>query len=220
MIDDLWIFLRGALVGVIVAAPIGPVGLVCMRTTFDQGRKAGAAVGLGAALADIVYAALAAFGLAATARFLLANEGLLSLVGGSIMLILAGVIWFNRLPDPSQVKEAKSISGSAALGFTMAFTNPLTVLGFAAVFVIFGLSAALTDGRDRLALVAGVAVGSIGYWLSLAEVIARTHHVIPNHWLVRLNHGIAVLLALFGLYALFTGSSGKLPMSPDFLSRQ
>ncbi len=219
MFDDAWILLRGVAVGVMIAAPVGPVALVCMRTTYDRGLRAGMAVGFGAALADVVYAVMAAFGLAAVARFFIAHDQLFGIAGGVVMLILAVIIWFTPVTDDTAiaVKERPGVKGSFALGFTMAFTNPLTVLGFAAVFVALGLAPAMQDLGDRLSLILGVALGSAGYWLGLAQLIARTRHLIPHRWLVLTNHGIAVLLLGFGLYTLYSGLFDEMPVDTQML---
>ncbi len=210
------IFLRGILIGVIVAAPVGPVALLCIRETRDDGVVQGVATGLGAALADVFYAMVAVFGVFILSSLLLDHQRSLRLAGGSLMLALAAAEWFAKPRDPSTIKEPRNPLGSFGLGFAMAFTNPLTIIGFTAVFIAFGFAEVVLNPVGKVSLVAGVAVGSAAWWLFLVALVRRGLRLLTPRAQVLMNHATAAMLAVFGVYAIVTGISGETPMT-DFL---
>ena len=161
---ELPFFIKGVLLGFSIAAPVGPIGVLCIRRTLANGLLNGFLSGLGVATADGIYGLIAAFGVTAISTFLLDNQIYLRLIGGLFLLHL-GYITFQATPAEIGLKEeGKSRFGSYVSVFFLTLMNPMTIMSFAAVFA--GLGVATTGGDYVLAalLVLGVFIGSMLWW--------------------------------------------------------
>lgn len=203
--DTIGAILRGVAIGLAVAIPVGPMALLCMRRTLERGFPFGFATGLGAAAADLFYSSIAAFGIAAIESILLDYRLQLSLVGGIFLVALAVR---TGLGQPATESKASNSTGgilrALASSFVLTATNPLTVLGFIAIFAGFGVGSGLANTDLAFDLVMGVFAGSAAWWLILSTIIASIRHLFAPRTLHRLNLGAAVLLAAFGAYELIS----------------
>ena len=195
--------IKGLLIGLSIAAPVGPIGLLCIRRSLEQGRIAGLVTGLGAATADAAYGGIAGFGLTAISGFLLAHVSLLHLAGG-VALCWLGARTFRSTPAR---REAQVTAGSlwSAYFSTLLLTlaNPATILSFVAVFAAFGLMTS-PSYPAAATLVAGVFVGSGLWWLFLSSSVAHMRHRVSDDWMQGINRLSGGLIVAFGLYALST----------------
>lgn len=203
---------RGALVGFAIAAPVGPVGLLCIRRTFAHGAGTGLATGLGAAAADAMYGLIAALGVGALASLLLEHASTLRIVGGMLMALL-GVASLRRArrpagAGPGVAKAATPAGLMGAFGSTFALTasSPMTILSFA------GLLAALAppDGSlgGGLLLVVGVFTGSIAWWMILVGGVSASRKAIPPNAIRWIEAVSGVALLAFACWSLITGLTG------------
>ncbi len=199
--DILVLILSGLLIGVAVAAPIGPVNLICIRRTLKYGMLNGFASGAGAAVGDGVFAVVAAFGVTAVISFVAAYSGWLQLVGGVFLLGLGVRTWFDqphlddKLPDGSLGDLLPVIS----VTFFLTITNPATMLGFIA---IFGGVADFTIGTEDYMrasiLVASVIGGSVLWWAAITGFVSLFRDRMTDTGLALLNKVSAVIIVLFG----------------------
>jgi threonine/homoserine/homoserine lactone efflux protein len=200
-------FAKGAIVGFSIAAPVGPIGLLCIRRTLAAGLRRGLATGLGAAAADCVYGCVAGFGLTAVSSFLVGLRLILGVVGG-LSLCWLGLRTF--LAPPAERPAAGQGTGIASAflsTFVLTLTNPMTILSFVAVFSGLGLADA--SGRSgAVALIAGVFAGSAAWWLLLGGAVSVFRTSIGPRWLVAINRGSGALLFAFGVYGMATGLRG------------
>lgn len=164
------LFLKGLAFGFVLAATVGPMWVLCFRRTLAQGTLAGFASGMGIAVADGIYGAIAAFGLSAVSGFLLAQGFWLGLAGAAYLLWLgARALLAAPAPLDGGPAEAPARSLAAAFGSTLALTlaNPPTILAFVAIFASLGLGASAGYAAAGL-IVAGVFLGSAAWWVILA----------------------------------------------------
>lgn len=193
------LFLKGIVIGFAIAAPVGPIAILCAQRTLAEGRLIGLASGLGAATADAVYGAIAAFGLAAIAGLLVGYHPWFR-VGGGIVLCLLGLRTFFA-HGLKQVGRTDVHGLVAAFGttFLLTLTNPITVLAFAAIFAGLGLVAA--DGGKLAAaiLVIGVFLGSSLWWTILSGGVALIRRKIDEGWIQWANRAAGVVIAAFGV---------------------
>jgi len=200
----------GAIIGVLVAAPIGPVNLICIQRTLAFGTINGFFSGLGGAVGDGVFAAISAFGLTAVARLIEGYSMPLKLAGG---LILVGYGIYNfraRVTDPrdgSAVKTKRmgdSTLGAAIAGtFALTITNPATLIGFTALFAAFG--SIYGEGASfgaATAVVLGVFAGSALWWFAITTLTGTFHRHIDARAMRRINHVSGVIVVSFGLLVL------------------
>lgn len=169
------LFLKGLAFGFLLAAAVGPMWVLCFRRTLASGALAGIASGMGIAVADGFYGAVAAFGLTAISGLLLGYRFWLGLAGAAFLLYLGIRTLAAR---PAQEKGEIQPQGLAAaflstLGLTL--TNPPTILAFAAIFAGLGLASSADYGAAAL-VVTGVFLGSAAWWLILAGAAARLRH--------------------------------------------
>jgi threonine/homoserine/homoserine lactone efflux protein len=206
--------MRGVDIGLAVAIPVGPIALLCMRRTLERGFLVGFATGFGAAVADLFYSSIAAFGVSAIESILLEYRTGLSFVGGIFLLLLAAHTATAKSPsldDPASQalraarQKSRGVTSAAASGFILTLTNPLTVLGFVAIFAGFGVGRGLTDVGRALSLVLGVLAGSILWWMILTAIVARIRHFFEARTLHRLNVAAGAVIAGFGFYELAIG---------------
>lgn len=196
--------IKGIVVGFVIAAPVGPVGLLCIRRALADGRTAAFVAGLGAAVADTFYGAVAGLGLSLVSDALLDYRIPLSVVGGLFLLVLGWKAWRN--PISLSMSEAPPLHMGLVKDFTATFfitlTNPATILAFMAVFASLG-AARLPDGMvDAGLLIAGVFAGSALWWLSLSALASAVRHHVTDRWLGHLNQASGGLLILSGLAVL------------------
>jgi len=166
------VVLKGFLIGLSIAAPVGPIGVLCIRRTLTDGRLAGLVTGLGAASADAVYGSMAAFGLTLVTGFLVAQENILRIVGGFFLLYLGIRTFLSHPSNEPASAERNGLPGAYLSTFFLTLTNPLTILSFAAIFAGLGLA---TEERGLLAailLVVGVFLGSASWWLFLSGAVS------------------------------------------------
>ena len=197
--------------GLAIAAPLGPVGLLCLQRSLEQGRALGFTSGLGAAAADTFYGAVAAFGLTWISDFLLAHEFWLGMVGGLVLAGLAMKAFFAKPADPRERCQNGHQSGgldylNAFLStFAITITSPVTIVAFATVFTALGLvdAAGKVHGAHpggmipALILVAGVFSGSTIWWLSLSSLAGFFRKLLNLRFLIWANRLMGVgLLAL------------------------
>jgi threonine/homoserine/homoserine lactone efflux protein len=209
--DYLLLIGGGLLIGMIVAAPIGPVNVICIRRTLAYGPINGFLSGLGAAIGDGVFATIAAFGLTAAAQLIEGYTVPLKVIGGS-MLVAFGIHIFNA--DVSALRDEYGMpvrdAGSRSLvrtilsTFALTMTNPATMFGFLSLFTGLGTFA---GGRDTTFLgaaitVAAVMAGSAAWLFAVTTVTGIFHQRITAHTMHRINEISGIAVAGFGLVVL------------------
>ncbi len=198
----IYFLLKGLALGFSIAAPVGPIGVLCIRRTLAEGHRVGFVSGLGAATADAIYGSIAAFGLTLVSGFLVSQQDGLRLVGGAFLCTL-GVKTFRERP----AERAATATGHglprayvSTLGLTL--TNPATILAFAAIFAGLGIGKAGGDYGSALALVVGVFTGSAAWWLLLSGGVHLLRGKVTVRRLRWVNRLSGAILAGFGLAAL------------------
>lgn len=193
------IFLKGLIVGFLIATPVGPIGLLCIQRTLSEGKLHGLISGLGAATADAVYGLIAALGLTFISNFLVEERLWLRLLGGLFLCYLGTKILLSK-----PAGQASSANGSRHITnygstFFLALTSPVTVLVFAAVFAGLGV---VSSGSYYLSValsVAGVFTGSALWWFMLCGVAGIFHGKISYDKLTGLNKVSGIIVTVFGL---------------------
>jgi len=200
---ELLFFLKGCIIGFSIAAPVGPIGVLCIKRTLHSGRLAGLFSGLGAALADAFYGMIAAFGLSAVANLLLSAQWWLRIVGG-LFLIYLGVKIFLEKPKSidSALNEGRFIKNFTST-FGLTLTNPMTIFSFMAVFAGLGLGSESKNFQDASLLVLGVFIGSCFWWLLLSELVTLFRKKISKMVFLWINRLAGILIFLFGIAAFF-----------------
>lgn len=195
-------FFQGMIVGVALAAPVGPVGLLCIRLALTQGRWAATSAGLGAAAADAIFGAIAGLGLILIQNAIARLDTALSLFGTAIIFAIGVSTWRKPATLDTEPMTPLTLARDFGLTFSMAITNPATMFAALAMFAALGPIDAVAHPIDAVLLVSGVFFGSAAWWLFLASgVIAIRHRITDNIGWV--NKGSAILLFGFAAAILF-----------------
>jgi threonine/homoserine/homoserine lactone efflux protein len=194
--------LKGVVIGLSIAAPVGPIGVLCIRRSLRDGLGMGLVTGLGAATADAVYGCVAGFGLTAVSGFLIRRQSWIGLIGG-VFLCYLGVRTFLSRPSDHAAADAGTTRALAAYGSTLLLTlaNPATILSFAVVFAAFGLGAAV-DYAAAATLVLGVFLGSALWWLILSGGVSLVRTKVNPLGMRMVNRVSGAVLVAFGIFAL------------------
>jgi threonine/homoserine/homoserine lactone efflux protein len=207
------VFLQSMLIGFSIAAPVGPIGILCIRRTLLKGRWAGFATGLGAATADAFYGAIAAFGLTFLANFLI-NQSVWMRIGGGLFLIFLGIKFLGTKPSYERENYINSNSERRLFQdflstFLLTLSNPLTILSFSAIIAGFGSS--VIESRNYFVssmMILGIFLGSSLWWILLTYFSSLfRNHISSNTlvWINRIAGGIILLIGTGVLLSLYSG---------------
>lgn len=193
--------LKGLILGFAIAAPVGPIGLLCIQRTVQFGRLSGLFSGLGAAFADMIYGIIAAFGLTLISEFLFAHQFWLRVVGGAFLIILG----IRTMLAKSHVKDNRVTHKTLITDFVSTFfltmTNPLTILSYLAIFAGLGLADMRGNYFHAAWLVFGVFLGSALWWLILSEGVTLFREKVSQKVMTWINLIAGAMIAIFGLIA-------------------
>lgn len=219
--------LKGLVAGFLVAAPVGPVAVMCIHRTIAHGRLSGYICGLGATLADTVFGAIAALGLGFVATELIANQDWFRIVGGILVMLLGARLALSRQltrravaqeREEEEGEEDGRQEGEAAVtqsqglddhianfvsAFAVMISNPITLVSFAAVFATIDIADIGEKTFWTLALIAGVFCGGAMWWTVLITVSSLFHHRIDERGILWVSRGAGVLILVFGAVILF-----------------
>jgi len=210
---DKMLFIKSVMIGLSIAAPVGPIGVLCIQRSLSRGFRSGFATGIGAACADAIYGLLGAIGIAGIATTLPVLGIVLKIGGGAFLIWLAWGIAREAPTAPAGLSETSraTVLRDFLTTFGLTLSNPMTILSFIAVFAALGPLAtgqAARDGagwRTVLPMVGGVFAGSAVWWLCLSGGTAALRRKMPES----LMHGIArlsaVAIAVFGGFQLVVG---------------
>ncbi len=206
MIVLLFVFFKAFFIGFAIAAPVGPIGVLCIRKTLELGFFGTLAVGLGAALADSLYGLVAATGLTALSGFLLSHSGCIRILGGLLLLGIAykeehsPIISLGEL----QVLRHKKFFKLLSEVILLTLTNPLTIISYIGVFASIG-----TIGQGSLfsilSVVAGIFCGALMWWIILGSLIISIRGHLPDSWLKNIRYLSAIIICGFGIFAIYSG---------------
>ena len=212
---SLELFIKGFIIGLSIAAPVGPIGLLIIKRTLEKGWLTGLISGLGAATADLLYGSIAAFGLSIIISSLLGVKGLLSLVGG-VFLIYLGVktvrdslkTSYSEL-EPAAASDKEGLVKAYLSVLVLTITNPMTILSFLAIFAGVGSESGEGSIFSALLIVIGVFIGSFGWWLFLCLSVDLIRSKITPKVMRGISVGSGMILTAFGvrvIYQLFLSS--------------
>jgi threonine/homoserine/homoserine lactone efflux protein len=197
---DISLLLKGLVIGFSIAAPVGPIGVLCIRRTLVQGRLYGFVSGLGAASADAIYGAIAGFGLTFISNFLVEQQTWLRLIGGLFLFVLGLKTLLEKPTDQAFSDQMNKLIDAYSSTFFLTFTNPITIISYVAIFAGLGLA---SDGRSYFSagiLVLGVFTGSMLWWLLLnggAGIFREKFTLNGLQWINRIS---GVIIIGFGIY--------------------
>lgn len=201
-----YLLLKGLIVGFAMAAPVGPIGVLCIRRSLHDGFKMGFVTGCGAAVADGIYGAVAAFGLTFVAHILLTYQHWIRW-GGGIVLVLLGIKTLCTAPirDTAILAPKKNVMRVFLTTFLLTLTNPMTLFSFLAVFAGVGIGSAHNTYAETALLVIAITVGSLSWFLLLSASLSWIRHKIEYSTLKWINRGSGAIIIAFGLAALWVG---------------
>lgn len=204
MIVDISFLLKGLIIGFSIAAPVGPIGVLCIRRTLAEGRASGLASGLGAATADALYGCIAGFGLTAISNILMSQQVWFRAIGGVFLCYLGLKTFLSRPAEQAAPAEKRGIIGAYASTFLLTLTNPMTILSFAAIFAGLGLGSVSRNYTSATLLVSGVFTGSALWWLILSTIVSLFQTKLNLHGLRWVNRSSGMVIAGFGLLAMLS----------------
>lgn len=192
---------RGVAIGLLISAPMGPVGMLCIQRTLDKGRRAGFFTGVGASMSDLFYCLLTGFGLSFIEEFLEKNSHIIQLVG-SIVLLAFAVYLFRKNPAKSlkkHIHEEVSVKKNILGGFLFTFSNPLILFLIIGLFARFNFLLPEFTFWHYIIGFGGILLGALGWWWLVTFFIdkVRSHFNIRSMWLI--NRIIGVIILLFGI---------------------
>ena len=193
--------LRGVMVGVLFGLPVGAVGALVVQRTWSSGIRAGLLTGLGSSAADCCYAAIGVFGLTVLSEFLLHWQGLITALGGVLIL---GLGLRSLLAPQAETGATQAGQGGIRLfltSFAIGITNPAAVLSFLFAFSYFGLFG-INGYRDGAMTVAGVFLGTFFWWILLSALTGLMKKRAARVSLRSVNRGFGAVLCAFGMVVL------------------
>lgn len=195
--------IKGFIIGFSIAAPVGPIGILCIHRSLKEGHSSGFVTGMGAATADAIYGAIAAFGLTFISQFLLQHKFAIQLCGGIFLFYLGLKTFFAKTAkDNIQEKTQRNLLKIYSTSFFLTLTNPMTILSFIGIFAGLGLGTSYGNYSHALSLIIGVFLGSLFWWLILSTVVARIfHHRLSENAIHRINQLSGIVILLFGVIA-------------------
>ena len=199
---ELWALAKGFLAGAAIAAPLGPVGFLCIHRGISSGRSAAFLSGLGAATAHGAYALTAALGLSLAAGALARHQFALRLAAGILLCLLGARTLVSRLSDTAENGAKHGLAGAYASALLLAVSSPVTMLTIAAVFSGAGLPGPGGGTLDALVLAAGVFLGSAAWWLALSAGVGWISRRGGLPVLRHANRATGAALLGFGIYIL------------------
>lgn len=202
-----FLFLRGLGIGFALAAPVGPVGILCIRRALAQGRTAALAVGLGAALADSFFGAVAGLGITIVSSFLLSHQTIIRVLGGLFMIMVAIRTWRDPNCDRADPISGGNLFKDLVSTFLLTLSNPATVIAALGVFAAMG-----AIGIDNIAaawvLILGVFLGSTLWWVILSTAAGAMRSRFSPQRLKWLNHASSLMLGFAGGAIMLTVLAG------------
>ena len=192
----------GLIIGFSIAAPVGPVGVLCIRRTLAEGRLHGLVSGLGAATADAIYGGIAGFGLTFISDMLVQQQIWLRFFGGVFLCFLGLKTLLAKPSEKSPSEKRTGLLGSYGSTFFLTLTNPMTILSFAAVFAGIGLGSTLVDYGSAALLVCSVFAGSALWWLILSGSVSLLRKKVTPRVLRWINMVSGAIIMGFGVFAL------------------
>ncbi len=201
---DVSFFARGLAIGFAIAAPVGAIGLLCIRRTLAGGRLLGFVTGLGAATADALYGAVAALGLTAISAAIITHQVVVRLIGGLFLCYLGERTVLTAPAIESSAGAARGLAAAYGSTLALTLTNPTTILSFAAVFAGLGIGNAAGDPGSAAIMVAGVFLGSAIWWLLLSGAVGFFRRALTLERLRWVNRLSGAVLVGFGVLALLS----------------
>jgi threonine/homoserine/homoserine lactone efflux protein len=199
---DVTFFARGLAIGFAIAAPVGAIGLLCIRRTLADGRLAGFVSGLGAATADALYGAIAALGLTAISAVIVAHQDAVRLLGGAFLWFLGGRIACAAPAQDTDRRPGRGLVGAYGSTLVLTLTNPTTILSFAALFAGLGLGTTAGELGSAGLMICGVFLGSALWWLMLSGTVGCFRRALTPDRLQWVNRLSGALLLALGAFAL------------------
>jgi threonine/homoserine/homoserine lactone efflux protein len=198
------LFIKGFLIGLSIAAPVGPIGVLCINRTLAAGLMVGLLTGLGAAVADAIYGCIAGFGLVAVSKFLLSQQSIIRLVGGAFLLYL-GMKTFLASPQVRATPDrATTLWQDFSSSLFLTLTNPATIISFIAIYTSLGIVEKNANYMEAFIIVLGVFLGSLTWWCVLSSCISLIRHKLSEVVLIWINRFSGFILIGFGFFALIS----------------
>jgi threonine/homoserine/homoserine lactone efflux protein len=200
---ELILLLKGLIIGVVIAAPVGPVNLICIQHTLSEGKFKGLVSGFGATIADTFYGIVAGFGFSFVSGFLMDHITWLQYIG-SVVLFAMGYRMFNRTEVRTKIPEKhtkRSLFHAFSSTFAITLTNPLTVFAFLAIYAAMGVTQTSGETFSAAILVMGVFLGSLLWWTFISHLVHLVRDRFNNSFILRVNKISGVVLFGFGFIA-------------------
>jgi threonine/homoserine/homoserine lactone efflux protein len=214
------VFFKGAITGFLIAAPVGPIAILCIRRTLARGFVIGFASGLGAATADALYGIIASFGITVISNFLIEKQCFISFFGSIFLGYLGIKTLLTSTVKQTSDKSGNSILNTYASTLFLTLSNPITIIAFTAAFASLGITNASGNYLVSLALILGLFVGSTIWWLLLSSAVGllRKHfnsHLFL-HWINKISGILIIIFAIIILYSASYCILKNLPLLPFF----
>jgi threonine/homoserine/homoserine lactone efflux protein len=204
-------FIRGLVAGFALAAPMGPVAMLCVRRALTKGRLQALVAGSAAAVADMIFGAAAGLGITVVNTFVANYQVIIGAIGGVIVLITGIITYRSQVAITNGEIQIQSLRRDVVAAFTMAITNPATMGAAAGLFAAFGAINVDLDPSGAFWLVAGVFAGSMLWWVILVGAVGFIREGFLRRGLARMNRIFGAIIALSGIAVLVAVAIRALP---------
>ncbi len=198
---DISFFFKGFLVGIIISAPIGPVGALCIQRTMNNGKITGILSGIGAALGDSIFAVIAVFGLTFISGFLNEKEAWFRIAGGIILLYFGLRVYLSKPQDCSNTDNEINHFGTIGSAFLLTISNPLVILSIIAVFAVLGIVNPTTSYPSTALLILGVFCGAVFLWIVTCNILSNYRNKMGQKGALLVNRITGLFILACGGYA-------------------
>ncbi len=196
------LLIKSVLIGVAIAAPVGPIAILCISRTLKNGLIAGIITGLGVAIADAIYGAVSGFGLTLVSNFLASHQFVIRIIGGLFLCYLGMKIILTATTPTIITDNNRSLMREFTSAIILTLTNPMTILTFITVFASLGIGSTDSGYGHASMVVLGIFIGSFIWWITLSAICAIMSHKIKIKTMTWINRISGLIIVAFGVLAI------------------